>query len=145
MTSINESGTRLVPIIDTALTVLNKENQLAPLQHVIHNLQMAMFWLKIANNDLIEYTKDSVTITTEEDELLQSLPIPTLFSTQDQLNFIRTSLETVIKELDVFQDTLVSIPSVQYKIQRSYDKVYEGLFNNELAINYYQQITDARK
>lgn len=143
MTSITESGTKLIPIIDMALTVLNKENQLAPLQHVIHNLQMAMFWLKTANKDLTVYTQGTIDTETEK-ESNASLPIPTLFSTQDQLEFIKTSLETITKELNELNDSLASVPSVQYKIQRGFDKIHEGLFNNELAINYYQQITNAR-
>jgi len=143
MNSINESGIKLVPLIDMALVVLNRENQLAPLQHVIHNLWMGIFWLKTASESLEEYTKDTVT-TGEGERKSDVIPVPTLFGTQEQLQFIKTSLESLTKDLDQTADSLSAIPSVQYKVQRSLDKVYEGLFNNDLAINYYQQITHAR-
>lgn len=143
MTSINEVGLKLIPIINIALTVLNKENQLNPIQQVVHNLQMSIYWLKTAYQDLKEYTKDAVTTDNESIDTT-TIPIPTLFSTQDQLNFIKTSLEDLTKGLDQVSESLSSVPSVQYKVQRGMDKLYEGLFNNDLAINYYQQLTNGR-
>ena len=65
MTSISEAGLKLIPIINMALTVLNKENQLTPIQQVVHNLQMSIYWLKTAYQDLKEYTKDAVTTDNE--------------------------------------------------------------------------------
>lgn len=142
MTSINEAGLKLIPIINTALTVLNKENQLTHIQQVVHNLQMSIYWLKTAYQDLKEYTKDAV--TTDNESIDTTIPTPTLFSTQDQLNFIKTSLEDLTKGLDQVSESLSRVPSVQYKVQRGMDKLYEGLFNNDLAINYYQQLTNGR-
>lgn len=144
MTSINQTGIKLLPLINIALTVYNKENQLTPMQHVIHNLQMGLYWLREAAKDLNEYTKDTVTENKDEMYNEATLAIPTLFSTTDELNFIKNNLKELTKELDQLTESLSTVPSIQYKIQRGTDKVYESMFNNELAISYYKQITDAR-
>jgi len=144
MTSINQTGIKLLPLINIALTVYNKENQLTPMQHVIHNLQMGIYWLREAAKDLNEYTKDTVTENKDEMYNEATLAIPTLFSTTDELNFIKNNLKELTKELDQLTESLSTVPSIQYKIQRGTDKVYESMFNNELAISYYKQITDAR-
>lgn len=143
MITIQDLGFKLVPVVDAALTAHKREKQLVPLQHTVYNSQMAIYWFREAVKDLKNLEVEGGIQVSEptSEEIVVNTSLPTMFGLQEHLNYMTTQLTTIIKETDELIKTAYFPEHILYKVQRGYDKIHEGLFNTELAINYYEQLT----
>jgi len=140
MTILAEIAARMVPIIGAGLDAFEKQRELFPIKYLIKDMQMAAYWLHSAKVDLDPTDSDDIT-TKIDGTHVKAEPMPTLLSVPDNLDFIKTNLKTLYADINIYLDTQILPPQVIYKIQRCSDKLMEASFNNDLATNYYGQIT----
>lgn len=140
MNSIFELLQRLPPIVETAITCYSKNQVLFPLKDATYSLQLAWYWWKNADTELNQ-NQDDIILEAEEGQAPPLMKAPTLISTKEQIDYMTEQLKELSKSAQEYIDSSVLPPSVQYKLDRGYDRTMEAMFNIETANTHYEEIT----
>lgn len=139
MNSLPEITFKLTPVISTALDCYGRHQQLFPLQDAIYNMQMATYWFRAADGELLQLDDNSLSHG-EVTKPPTPPAVPTLIGTPEYFKYMLAQLKEINKELQHYTDNASLPPLVLYRTRRGYDKTMEAMFNMELANNYYGQI-----
>lgn len=143
MNSIFELLTKLPPIVETAITCYSKNNQLFPIKDSTYCLQLTWYWWKSADTELNEQNKDDIVQQAEQVQELQ-LKSPTLISSTEQMEYMISQMELLSKGVQEYMATTSLPPSVQYKVERGYDRLMESLFNIQTAKSHHVELNRKR-
>lgn len=142
--SIYELMSKLPPIVETAIHCFSKNQILFPVKDSTYCLQMVWYWWHRADVQLTEETKDDIVESSRVEEGKGILKSPTLISTSEQIEYLITQLNELVKETEQYLGEASISPEIHYKVSRGYDRLMEALFNIETAKSHYAEVTRKR-
>jgi len=146
MHELLELGKKISPIMEIAMECRERNRQLIPISHTIHNLQMAFFWLSDAVDEFHRFSAEQEGIEEEvpmsaQDKMRQGpLKPPSIIGSREQMDYIVTKLIELDNGLKEVGSENYLPSSIRYKIDRTSDQLSEGRFNMNIAKHYYEQL-----
>jgi hypothetical protein len=136
---MDEIGVKLFQIMENVISIHSKEKRLLGLDHVVHNLQLSIMWLKEAKVELKSLTQDSLESTTDS-STNSELAIPSIIDLKEQLDYTRQLLVSLLKEIATLIQQFETVPSIKFILQQAFIKATEANFNLQLTTNYYNEL-----
>jgi len=130
----------LIPVIDSMLKLADKNIKIEPIQHSVHNLQIAIYWFKVAEKGLENIGGETLESNTTSTNTLPVRTRPTLLGNTDTFNYISTSLRTISEEVLMYKEQGGIPDLIKYSMDRGYDKLMEAKFNMQIAQMYYGEL-----
>jgi len=137
MNSINEVIPLLLPVMDALLSLSEKNPRLEPLAHSVHDMQLAIYWLKTAEKGLDN--QQGELLEGKENQTIQPVR-PTLIGNADSFNYVSKQLKSVTSDLYSFKEQM-PFGYAKEHTDEGYKKLMEAYFNVQIGQMYYNELS----
>ena len=135
---VNDVTTLLLPVMEATIKLTSKNMKVEPIQIAVHDMQLAIYWLKAAEK-LNEQDKQE-TLTTDSSSSLPVRKLPTLLGSLDSFNYINNQLKDITTSFFEYKENTEMNPSLKYHLDRGYDNLMNAYFNIQIAQIYHGEI-----
>lgn len=130
----------LIPVLDSMIKLADKNLKIEPIQHSIHNLQIAIYWFKAAEKGMDSLSGETIQVAVEATLPIPFSKAPTLLGSIDTFHYVSSSLRTITEEVLMFKEQGGIPDLIKYSMDRGYDKLMEAKFNMQIAQLYYGEL-----
>jgi len=135
MTPIKEILAKVYPVTNIVMGCYIGYPQIHTLKDAMTKIQMSFYWLQEADVEL----KKELGIE-EEDGKMEKPVSPTMISPIDQMEFIKSNLNQITKDLFDYKEDVPSTVSIKQKLDAGYFNLKEAAYATEISIMYYKQL-----
>lgn len=137
MTSIGILGKRVINTLGVVLDTSQKDRRLAPLTNCAVSTQLAIYWLRLCNQQ--QELPSNVIIQGGGEEETEPV-VPTLLGFTEHIEYLTKEFKALTEDLNGLIMAQQYSPSTTYHLQKAYDALHESAFYIELTTNYYEQL-----
>lgn len=142
MNSLADVNINLTPIIAATLDCAEHNPQLYPLKDAFRNLQLGFFWIHSADKQLNQESGEDSIVHQERPMAIRP---PSMISNEDRFAFIKDRILALNSDIQNYTSEVSLPPEIKYKINRGYDNFTEAYFNVDIALEYYNQLTNEKR
>jgi len=137
MDNIHDLLVRIPAPMHVAIDCDNKLPTIISFKLTLYNLQMAYYWLKDANEQLLNEQEEAVLLEVEPGGKQKHIVVPSIIGIPQQVQYIDTELRALAAATQDSIRTECYPDSVKYKLEQGYNKVMEAVYSNEISrVNY---------